>query len=196
MKALIDTSWGTGLLVFFEVALVGGFIWLGKKTELLRDSDLKEPDFNKRPYSMAKSQLAFWITVIVGCFLYLYFKHEEFVGVINNTALILLGLSTATTALSGVVTNQKDSEKGKSPTPAADHPAPPPIHEDFLKDIMSDNEGMNVHRVQMFLWTLVFGIVFIHQVVKEGKFPEYDAQIFGLMGISSVTYVWFKKDEK
>jgi len=63
MKALTDSSWGAGLLALVEILLVAGFVWLGNKTELLRDSDPKEPDFQKRPYSMAKSQLAFWIVL-------------------------------------------------------------------------------------------------------------------------------------
>lgn len=189
--SLMDIRGGLGLLILFEVIVVGLFFWLGGTTELLRDSNLKEPDFKKRPYSMAKAQLAFWIVIITGCFLYLYFKNGNFLKVINNTALILLGMSVATSALSAV------AKKEATPAnPAADHPPPMPTHESFLKDIVSDNEGMNVHRLQMLMWTVVFGIVFIHQVGKEGVFPEYDAQIYGLMGISSLTYVWFKQGEK
>lgn len=187
---LLSTSTGLGLLLLIEVLIVALFLVLGKRTELLRDSDPKQPDFTKRPYSMAKTQLAFWIVVIVGCFVYVYFKKTEFNDVINGTALVLLGLSTATTALSAVAGSPG------APSPAPDHPAPPPLHENFLSDIMSDNEGMNVHRVQMLLWTVVFGIIFIHQVYKGGAFPDYDEKIYGLMGISSATYVWFKRSEK
>lgn len=190
---LLSESWGFGLLVLIEVLIVALFLYLGRKTELLRDSDLNQPDFTKRPYSMAKTQLSFWIVVIVGCFVYLYFKKAEFNDVINATALVLLGLSTATTALSAIARGPTSP-----PAPAAvpDHAAPAPIHENFLSDIMSDNEGMNVHRVQMLLWTVVFGIIFIHQVWKGEAFPNYDEKIYGLMGISSATYVWFKRSEK
>lgn len=187
---LLSESWGFGLLVFIEIFIVALLLYLGRKTELLRDSVPSQPDFTKRPYSMAKTQLAFWIVVIVGCFIYVYFKKAEFNDVINGTALVLLGLSTATTALSAIAISPS------GPSPAPDHPAPPPLHENFLSDIMSDNEGMNVHRVQMLLWTVVFGIIFVHQVWKGGEFPDYDEKIYGLMGISSATYVWFKRSEK
>ena len=190
---LIATKWGLGGLVVIEVLLVSTILVLGAKTELLRDTVPAEKDFTKRPYSMAKTQLMFWIGVIVGCFIYIYFARETFVEVLNNTALVLLGMSTATTALSAVAQGPSSSSQ---PKVASDHPQPAPEHEDFLKDILSDNEGMNVHRLQMLLWTVVFGIIFVHQVIKGGKFPDYDAQIYGLMGISSLTYVWFKRSER
>lgn len=189
-STLLTSSTGFGLFLLIEILIIALFLYLGRKTELLRDSDLKQPDFTRRPYSMAKTQLAFWIVVIVGCFVYVYFKKAEFNDVINGTALVLLGLSTATTALSAIASPPATSG------PAPDHPAPAPLHENFLTDIMSDNEGMNVHRVQMLLWTVVFGIIFIHQVYKGGEFPDYDEKIYGLMGISSATYVWFKRSEK
>lgn len=192
-NTLIDTQWGFGFFILLEILLFATFVILGKNTGLLRDSDLKQPDFRKRPYSMAKAQLSFWIVVVTGCFIYLYFKEEAFLKVINNTALVLLGMSTATSALSAVA---RSPSSPPAPAAAPDHPAPSPEHENFLNDILSDNEGMNVHRLQMLMWTVVFGLVFIHQVAKEAKFPEYDAQIYGLMGISSLTYVWFKKSEK
>ncbi len=54
MKLLIDTQWGIGGLVLAEVLVLCSLIYLGRKTELLRDSDLKEPDFTKRPCPIAR----------------------------------------------------------------------------------------------------------------------------------------------
>jgi hypothetical protein len=54
---------------------------------------------------------------------------------------------------------------------------------------------MNVHRLQMVIWTVVFGGIFVYASIKKGVFPAFDDQAFVLMGISSMTYVWFKRSE-
>ena len=68
-------------------------------------------------------------------------------------------------------------------------------HKDFLSDILSDEQGMNVHRLQMLIWTVVYAGIFIYESVKKGAFPDFDPEAFVLMGISSATYVWFKRGE-
>lgn len=185
-ETLLSTRWGIGLLALIEILLVSIVIAFGRTRELLREGDPNQPDFTKRPYSMAKSQLAFWTVVIIGSFIYVYFAKGVCADVLNNTALLLLGISSGTTALSAAA-------KGPAPEVGT---VPPSVTGGFFDDITSDNQGMNVHRLQMLLWTLVFGCIFVHQVVKGGKFPTFDEQAYVLMGISSATYVWFKRSEK
>ena len=38
-------------------------------------------------------------------------------------------------------------------------------------------------------------IVFVRQLLTQFAFPQFDVTTYGLMGISSVTYVWFKRNE-
>lgn len=47
---LLSESWGFGLLILVEVLIVALFIYKGRNSELLRDSDPTQPDFTKRPY--------------------------------------------------------------------------------------------------------------------------------------------------
>jgi hypothetical protein len=47
----------------------------------------------------------------------------------------------------------------------------------------------------MALWTLVFGGVFIYLCYQNRRFPDFNPQVFLLMGISSGTYVWFRRTE-
>src|SRR5258708_1844536 len=75
-------------------------------------------------------------------------------------------------------------------------PPPPAVSKGFLKDIMSDGEGVAFHRFQMVVWTLVFGLIFIRSVYRELAMPNFDASLLGLMGISSGTYIGFKFPEK
>lgn len=64
-----------------------------------------------------------------------------------------------------------------------------PILGQFLEDILTDKDGLSVHRFQMFVWTIVLGIVFVISVVQDLVMPEFSATLLGLMGISSATFI-------
>ena len=66
----------------------------------------------------------------------------------------------------------------------------------FFRDMVEDNGEANLYRVQIILWTLVLGGIFLYKVIKELSIPEYDATLLSLMGISSGTYIGFKIPEK
>lgn len=183
---LITTAAGRVVLAILEIVLVASIVLISSRTALLRDGDPNVSEFGKRPFSMAKTQLAFWTAVVIGCFIYVYFARGVFEGMLNSTALYLLGISAGTTALSSVAAGPLP-EKGAAPIQP---------HTNFLNDLLSDNDGMNIHRLQMLLWTVVFGAIFISEAVRTGEFPKFDDQAYWLMGISSVTYVWFKRAEK
>lgn len=75
---------------------------------------------------------------------------------------------------------------------------PPDEHksEGFLTDILSDENGISLHRVQMVGWTLVLGLVFVAEVVNKLAMPVFDPTLLGLMGISSGAFIGFKLPEK
>ena len=61
---------------------------------------------------------------------------------------------------------------------------------------MSDNTGaISLHRFQMFVWTIVLGLIFVVSVYHGLEMPEFSAGLLGLMGISSGTYLGFKVPE-
>jgi hypothetical protein len=93
---------------------------------------------------------------------------------------------------------QKKSSLTEVQAQLAHAPAPPPpaVSKGFLKDILSDGEGVGFHRFQMVVWTLVFGLIFIRSVYRELAMPNFDASLLGLMGLSSGTYIGFKFPEK
>ncbi len=64
--------------------------------------------------------------------------------------------------------------------------------EDFLTDILSEDDGVSLHRFQFALWTLILGIVFIFAVLRSLSLPDFDGTLQTLMGISAGTYVGFK----
>jgi hypothetical protein len=69
--------------------------------------------------------------------------------------------------------------------------------ENFFIDILTNPSGeINLHRFQIFIWTLVLGGIFIYQVLTSFKTPEFDANLLTLQGISSGTFLALKSQEK
>jgi hypothetical protein len=67
--------------------------------------------------------------------------------------------------------------------------------EGFFKDILSDANGVSLHRFQITAWTLVLGFVFVSQVFRDLSMPQFDSTLLGLMGLSSATFVAMKTTE-
>ena len=73
----------------------------------------------------------------------------------------------------------------------------PKVSEGFLNDILTDEaNGISFHRFQMFVWTLVLGLLFIYSVWYRLSMPDFGATLLALLGISSGTYLGFKIPER
>jgi hypothetical protein len=66
----------------------------------------------------------------------------------------------------------------------------------FWRDICDDGNGASFHRLQVVIWTIVLGAVFIRSVADVMSMPEFSETLLILMGISSGTYLGFKIPEK
>jgi hypothetical protein len=62
----------------------------------------------------------------------------------------------------------------------------------FFRDLLGTDEGGSLHRLQMIIWTLVLGVIFIVTVWKELVMPQFSGEVLALMGVSAGTYVGFK----
>ena len=67
--------------------------------------------------------------------------------------------------------------------------------EHFIKDILSDANGINFHRFQIAVWTLVLAIIFIKDVYENLAMPTFNATLLGLLGLSAGTYLGLKIPE-
>ena len=65
----------------------------------------------------------------------------------------------------------------------------------FIKDLLTNENGVSFHRYQIFVWTIILGIIFLIEIVKNLKFPEFDSSLLTLQGISAGTYLGFKFPE-
>jgi hypothetical protein len=175
-------------------------LYCAVKTPLLRDSITDKKAFAekaaarkltdpKAPFSLARTQLAFWTVIIVSSFLYLLFKFHFQIPGFSNVNLILLGISVGATATAKVI---DDSQK-ENGNLSQDNPS-----DGFLKDILSDKSGVSIHRLQNVLWTFVVGIIYIQFVAVAGALPDESVltnNMLILMGISTGTYVGVKTME-
>jgi len=62
-------------------------------------------------------------------------------------------------------------------------------HVNFHTDLVSDSHGVNFHRFQMIVWTIVLGFIFVHSVLSRLSMPQFSTTLLTLMGISSGTYL-------
>ena len=64
-----------------------------------------------------------------------------------------------------------------------------------LPDLLAENNVISFHRFQIFVWTLILGIMFVASVYNELAMPAFSATLLGLLGISAGTYIGFKLPE-
>jgi hypothetical protein len=168
--------------------------YLAKATPILRDRIPGLPAA-QAPYSLSRFQLAFWSFLVIAAYLFIWLITEE-LDTITGSVLALLGIGSATALGATII----DQGKTANPAPAAD-PAPPitaaaPMpSKGFLRDVLSDDQGISIYRFQLFAWTLVLGVIFCASVYNGLTMPQFSTTLLGLMGISSGTYLGFKVPE-
>lgn len=144
-------------------------------------------------FSLARTQLAIWITVIACVYIYAVLWDRLYIIKINDTALLLMGISAGTFAV-GAILDTVEIQQGIN------------RHQDrqvsagFFRDILSDSNGISIHRFQNVVWTVVAIICYFYRynnppASATGGLPELDSTLLALTGISSATYLTLKTRE-
>jgi hypothetical protein len=191
---------------FVALALgVGVAVWLARRTALLRSRGEGLAEGDLAPYSLSRFQLAYWGFLVISAYIFIWMITGE-LDTITGSVLALLGIGSGT-ALGAAMIDQGKEEKAQTAAarveavPASDMPAPatrpaqPAKSQGFLRDILSDEGGVSIHRLQLFVWTLVLGIIFCTVVYGSLEMPQFSNTLLGLMGISSGTYLGLKVPE-
>lgn len=188
------------------------------------DTQYKVRATYRRFFSLAQSQMTWWFWIVGSSFVYIAWMTPDFFtagykGGLTSQALILLGIGVGTGIGSAIIDQQKQDAntaladltdartKLTDPaTPAADRPAlfaklnaaaKQLASEGFLADILSDANGISLHRFQAFAWTVILGFIFISYVAQSGTaMPELTTLELSLLGISASTYLGLKIPEK
>ena len=189
-------------LIILIIVLFIGVAW---KSNLLRDpvtnkdafminakltkyANVTDINLIPKAFSLARTQLAVW-TVVISC-TYIYLGLMQFFSLtdigINSTLLTLMGISAGTTAVGSAIDNSNPSQQG------AQYPS-----DNFLMDILSDQNGVNIHRFQNVIWTVIAMVLFLCKVryMGCGELPTLDGTLIALTGISSATYLGLKVNE-
>jgi hypothetical protein len=160
------------------------FVYMCRTTSLVRSGTHPIP--HERPYSLSLFQMSFWFFLVIAAYVFMWLITDE-LDTITDSILALIGIGAATALGAALIDKNKAA-------PAPDEPGGK--SRGFLNDVMSDPTGVSLHRFQMFVWTLVLGVIFIGSVYKNLEMPQFSATLLGLMGISSGTYLGFKVPEK
>jgi hypothetical protein len=173
---MIVTLGGVGLLL-----AAAGVVMASWHSRLLRDVDGATG-----PFSLGRVQMAFWLLLSIAGFLAIWLVTGLFNGTITDGLLTLLGISVT----SGLSARVIDANSPARPSGAS---------KGFLIDILSENHGTGssvaLHRLQMVLWTLILGLVYVWTIFSQLTLPDFDTNLLLMVGISSGTYIGFKFPE-
>lgn len=184
------------LISFLPILTTGLGIYLALKTNLLKANELPNAK-----YSFHKTQLWFWTMIIVPC-VFIFIVNDQSASNLNNeTMFVLLGISLTSAAGAEVIvaTQQLRPEKlpitYKSGVPTPDSNNRMKVSdiqnsqtETFFIDILTnDKNQFSIARFQSFLFTIVFGIVYLYLffvIEKSNKLPDFTKEVYILLGIS------------
>lgn len=166
------------IFIFGIITLL--LILLIRKTNIMRQGD------QSTPYSLAQSQLTFWTLVIFIAVCYIWYETNE-LPILPTNILILMGITIGTTLGSKYI--NIDGGKG-------DVIITKPAKNFFIDIMSSDNNGTNIHRLQMVIWTCMLGFIFMIKVLSDLQLYNIDETYLYLTGISNGTYILLKTLEK
>lgn len=183
------------LLLFLIVSL-----YYAAKSALLRDVGFMIKDgvqvikpYNECTFSYSRTQLFWWTLIIAGCYITFFAMYDTLLP-LNSTAVILIGSGLATYIFGRTIDKQQIEENNTDK---------PTRHQDiyvshgFLTDILSDETGISIHRLQAVTFNIIYGLGYISYFISSTgntKYPliDFEQWQFVLLGISAAGYVGIK----
>jgi hypothetical protein len=110
---VIPHGWFYFWVCLFVLILIG-FLILAYKSNLLRDPVPSPGEGQKRPYSLARTQIAWWFFLVLASYLLIGIITGDFSTTINSTVLILLGISSGTAVASAMVDTSKSTPESSA----------------------------------------------------------------------------------
>jgi hypothetical protein len=172
------------IAVFLAAMLV--LVCLAAGTNVLRSaagSPRAHGASRKSPFSLGRLQMAWWLLIILAAFLALAMARHQVGGVMNRPTAMILAIAAAT--LFGAFWVERVT-------------VPPhrrPDGSNFLADVLCDENGLCLHRLQFLVWNAVLGMSFVWTVVTDASMPMFDSYTLAILAISGATFVGFKRHE-
>ncbi|UOE46239.1 hypothetical protein MTO98_17710 [Mucilaginibacter sp. SMC90] len=190
------------------VLIAGLFVILSIYTNILRDEVSNIVEFNQNaqlqqqkqkwkmvnktaPFSLTKVQFGLWTVIISSVYIYLSLcKGDCAAAPINQTALALMGIFAGTAVASSFMdkSEMNDNRPRHQNSPS----------QGFFIDILSDDNGISLHRFQNLAWTIIAIIVYLYktsEITAGCELPELSNTLLALTGLSSATYLALKAKE-
>lgn len=185
------------------------FLWYSisyfANTALCRDASYDKTctlkPVEKRPYSYSRVQLFWWTLIILFCYI-LFFALYGVLLPLNSTVILLLGSGVAVYIFGrSMDKDQIKKNNEQEPTRHQD------LHDSqgFLTDILSDENGISIHRLQAVAFNIVYGLGFLSTFFsalsdaanKKYAYPliEFEPWQLSLLGVSAIGYLGLKSSE-
>lgn len=176
------------------LSLASVLVTLARRTNIIRDASTRKE--GRKPYSLARTQLAYWTMLVVAAYVFIWAASGD-LPLIEGSTLALLGISIGTTAGARIIDSSETSpqeEKGDYPDPKHKRIQDEPSA-GFMLDILSDSEGVSIHRFQTVVWSIVLGAIFVEHALAQHEILQFDNTLLALLGISNGAYVALKIPE-
>jgi len=192
MRVSLFHSWFNFLLLIPIVGIIVSAFVFGRRTSLLRDVSSQRPAKALPPFSLGKTQMAAWFANIAVAYLFIWAATSR-LDALNASLLILMGIGSATAFGSAFL------ERMKATDAAAEEPPEPPARlksRGFIEDLLCDEAGYSLPRLQIVGWTCILILVFWANVFRDLAMPDFSESVLALIGVSSGTYLGFKVQGK
>jgi hypothetical protein len=130
---------------------------LDRKYFMLRDVGGVQP----KPFSWSRVQMAWWTVIVLTAFITAIVRTTGNIPTFDNSTLYMLGISYTTT-VSAVMIDVSDKSN-----PTITGLSQNMRSGGILMDILSDKNGINIHRFQNFLFNVIFGSWFMYESLKN-----------------------------
>jgi hypothetical protein len=104
-------SWELFAVILLMLVFVVGFLSLAWRSNIIRDASPPfPPKGSNKPYSLSRFQMSVWFFLVFGAFVFLALITHS-LDVLNQQALMLIGIGTGTALGAAVVDNSKQSAR-------------------------------------------------------------------------------------
>jgi hypothetical protein len=114
---------------------------------------------NVKPFSFSRVQLSWWSCIVLSAFITILITKCA-IPTFDASTLILLGISAGTTAAATVIDISDQSNPALQLSQNQDG-------QNFFLDILSDKNGVSIHRFQTVVFNIVFGVWFIGELLHN-----------------------------
>ncbi len=154
---------------------------------LLRDESTQTV-MTDRTFSLSKTLFFFWTLVVVLSICYIGIVSDNLPD-LDSGVLILMGI------IAGTTTAAKTIDYTQIQNPNITSRPQNCVSEGFWRDILSDDNGLSVSRLQTVLFTIIYSFAFMAIVITQNVLYNFPPATLTLLGISSGAYALLKIPE-